>query len=172
MRLTLLAALLTAAPMVSASSPAPLEITEQRNAAVGFALTASAAIERMGNSCAAVPEASTQFSEASRKWASRNKPYADAARAWMSYVKSVLAAEKGADVADAFVSNTYSVFSDQASLMAAESLPGSPPTVADCLKWAGILNARKFDFDQNAEFSRDLRDIRESYEHEATGRMR
>jgi hypothetical protein len=147
-----------------ASASTPLQVTEQRNAAVGFALTGYVALERMEKSCSIVPEASSPFSDARRQWISRNKSYVDAANGWMDYVKSLITQEKGSQVAEAFISNTYNVFSDQASMLAAESLPGSPPLAADCIKWVGILNSKQFDFDKNPEFSLDLKEIRAFYE--------
>ncbi|WP_153242539.1 hypothetical protein [Frateuria defendens] len=167
-----IAFLLAATPVAGASSPASLDVTEQRNAAVGFALTMTATVERMKKSCAAVPEAAPQFSEASRQWVVRNKPYADAANGWMDYVRSQIARQKGPKVADAFISNTYSVFSDKASMIAAESLPGSPPAAASCLKWVDTMNAHAFDLEQNPEFVQDLKDIRAFYESGAGGHGR
>lgn len=165
-------ALLAALPATQAGQLGTLEVTEQRNAAVGFALTGSIATERMEKACALVPEAAAQFSEARRQWELRNRPYVDAANGWMTHVKSLLAQQKGSEVAEAFIANTYSVFSDEASMMAAESLPGSPPTAANCQKWAVILDSKKFDLDRNAEFTRDLKDIRNVYESKDAKRGR
>lgn len=166
------AAIAISTPLTALSQVQPTDVTEQRNAAVGFALTSSKATERMLKSCAVVPEATEHFTKVQREWALRNQPYVHAASGWMSYVKSLVAKEKSPEVAEAFITNTYGVFSDQASMMAAESLPGSPPTAASCNKWAGALDSKKFDLDQNAEFAQDLREIRALIEAQAgeTGR--
>jgi hypothetical protein len=80
-------------PLVAAAQVASLPVTEQRNAAVGFALTSSISTQRMLKSCAAVPDTSARFADAQSRWATRNKPYVDAADGWMSYVKSIIAKE-------------------------------------------------------------------------------
>jgi hypothetical protein len=155
-----IATIIVSAPLAAIGQVAPIAVTEQRNAAVGYALAASAATERMLKSCAAVPEAAAQFAETQSQWGLRNKPYVDAANGWMSYVKSIISKQKSSEVAEAFIANTYGIFSDQASMLAAELLPGSPPTAASCKKWADVFDSKKFDLEQNAEFSQDLKDIR------------
>jgi hypothetical protein len=143
-----------------AAQSAPLDITEARNAAVGYALTASAGTERMVKACSTVPSVAQSFSDAQYHWVERNRPYVEAANAWMSYVESLLTQQKGAEVARAFVANTYGVFSDQASLLAAEAVPGSPPQAEACSKWARILESGAFDLLANSEFKQDLQEIR------------
>ena len=94
-----LATLLAAAQ--ASTAPATLEVTEPRNAAVGFALTTSLGVERMARACSAVPDVAPRFEAASQAWLARNKPYADAAHGWLEHVKGLIAADQGAGVAEA-----------------------------------------------------------------------
>lgn len=163
-----LATLLAAAQ--ASTAPATLEVTEPRNAAVGFALTTSLGVERMARACSAVPDVAPRFEAASQAWLARNKPYADAAHGWLEHVKGLIAADQGAGVAEAFIANTHGVLSDEASMLAAQALPGSPPSGADCLRWADILDGRRFDMERSEAFSADLRDVRAFIE--STGALR
>ena len=155
---------LLAATSVVHAGLGSMQVTEQRNAAVGFAITANVALHRMESTCSGTRDGATAFQQAHAQWTTRNHLYVEAANAWMDHVKSLIAKDAGQEVADAFVRNTYSVFSDQASMQAAQSIPGSPPRSSDCKKWAGILDSGEFDLTKSAEFFPVLKELLASYE--------
>jgi len=82
-----------------AGPPKPLDITEQRNEAVGFAITQAVAVNDVRLACEGVLDAGTRFPDAERRWLKRNGSYLDAARGWMAYVKVTIAEQEGS-VAD------------------------------------------------------------------------
>lgn len=51
---------------VLADMPYPLDVTEQRNAAAGFAIKQGDVVEMAGKACSVVPDVATQFAEAER----------------------------------------------------------------------------------------------------------
>lgn len=115
-----------------AGPPKSLDITEQRNEAVGFAIAQAVAVNDMRLACEGVPDAGTRFSDAERRWLKRNGSYPDAARGWMAYVKVAIAEQEGSVAADAFSSRTNPRFTDQASKIAADAcrVPPSMPNIA------------------------------------------
>lgn len=155
---------LTFSQGAAADLPYPLDVTEQRNAAAGFAIKQADVVEMAGKACSAVPEVAAQFAEAERQWVGRNGPYVDAADAWVTWVKVLRAKQDGDAAAKDFYVHTYELLSDNAAKLVAKLLPGSPPSATDCRRLKDMLDSRQADLDQEAEFARDLRDMRTFYD--------
>lgn len=147
-----------------AGPPKPLDITEQRNEAVGFAITQAVAVNDMRLACEGIPDAGTRFSDVERRWLKRNGSYLDAARGWMAYVKVAIAEQEGSVAADAFSSRTNQRFADQASKIAADAMSGFTVDAEHCNRWASLVDAGQGDLEQNAKYAHDLQDIRAFHE--------
>lgn len=160
--LALLALLLHGA--AQAALPQPLEITEPRNAAVGYALTQASFVDRALAACAGVPG----LAEASRsvrvRWEARNRPYVEAAGGWLLYGASMMRVEAGDAAARGFVDDTRALFDREAAAALDTVLPQGAPADSRCSALLRRFDDGSQDIARESEFRRDLEDIRAFHE--------
>lgn len=155
-RLKLLGGLLlaTVAQSAVAAPSGPPQITEARNAAVGFAMTAWwANTHAIDDRCAALTgEAGRQSSSAMAAWRLKNQRYVDAAFAYLATIEAMLEVSQGQAARKAFRRDRQADFARAASSTESVWFPEEKVDPSSCLNLAGHLADGSLDFDQNAEF--------------------
>lgn len=175
-RLALCALFLAFATVAQAGPPELLEITESRNAAVGYAVTQALTIHELTRACARVPTAAGKIADAEHEWLVRNQDYFEAARGWLEYVKHMVATQEGTEAADAFKARTRDGFRRTAAKLVAKEIAQLPPDEARCSKWADLIYSGQGDLDQELKYLAALKEILAFhrsvaawYDHSASG---
>ena len=138
---------------VTAPASAP-SITEQRNAATGFAITMwMTQIDALGDHCAKLggpPD--NEFMHVLKGWQDRNAPYVNAALEYMADVEDFISAKQGDAARKAFRAARKAEF--VASTRKTEAVWFSDGLVneASCRYMAAFVANGSLDLDQNTEF--------------------
>lgn len=154
-RVTTIAILLATGSGVAASAPANApKITEQRNAAVGFAITLwMFNVDALGNHCSKLGSPSDgQFLDAFKAWQDRNAPYVNTALEYMVDMEDFIAAEQGEEARRKFHADRKAEFVASTHKTELVWFPDGMIDEASCMRVANHMADGSMDLDRNAEF--------------------
>lgn len=154
-RATIVAILLVAGAGVATSTPASTpKITEQRNAAVGFAITLwMFNVDALGNHCSKLGSPSDgQFLDASKAWQDRNATYVNAALEYMMDMEDFIATQQGEEARRKFHAESKAEFVASTHKIELVWFPGGRINEATCMRVANHMADGSMDLDRNAEF--------------------
>lgn len=137
----------------SAAANAP-KITEQRNAAVGFAITLwMVNVDALGNRCSKLGSPSDgQFLDAFKAWQDRNVPYVNAALEYIVDMEDFIAAQQGEAVRRKFHAERKAEFIESTHKIERVWFPNGIIDEASCMRAANHMADGSMDLDRNAEF--------------------
>ena len=139
--------------------PEPLPITEQRNAAVGYALSFSSVVVNVTNKCKMIPALSKSPIDAFTSWHLRNKQYFEAAQGWVHYVGTQVKAIRGQAAAVEFESRIVGDAAQTGESTVKGFFSRTPPSEV-CERWIGLLfNSQSDLINDKSEFNNELQDI-------------
>lgn len=151
------AALILLAAGTAMAIPPPVgapHITEQRNAAVGFAITLwMVAVDALGDHCSGLGSPSDeQFLAALKAWQGRNAPYVNAALEYMADIEDFIKATQGEPARKQFRADRKTEFVASARKAEVVWFPKGRFDEASCQHMANQVASGVMDLDQNAEF--------------------
>lgn len=146
----LVAASLDGAMAGSASAPV---ITEQRNAATGFAITLwMAHVDALGDHCAKLGSPSDdEFMHVLKAWQDRNAPYVNAALEYMADIEDFISATQGEAARSEFRAERKAEFVASTRKTEAVWFPDGRIDEASCQRTAALVANGSLDLDQNIE---------------------
>lgn len=145
----------------------PFAITEERNAAVGFALTQSLVTTGIANNCASLNDSALQDpGKVPSGWKQRNGMYVEASLGYLHYAATLIGSRKGQEEGKAFYRNAQSEIQKQAGLSLQDLFGARPPTIKKCEKLLGLMAEERMDLKTvdaigNDNFMRALGEILE-----------
>lgn len=130
------------------------DITEQRNAATGFAITLwMAEINALGDHCAKMGRPSDdEFVHVLKAWQDRNTPYVNAALEYMADIEDFISAKQGEAVRREFRAARKDEFVASTRKTEAVWFPKGMIDEASCRHLATLVANGSLDLDQNTEF--------------------
>ena len=132
------------------------QITDQRNAAVGYVFSYTAVVVTVMNTCKTIPSLSKNPNDAFLSWHQRNNQYFEAAKDWLTYVVSNIKSKNGQEVADAFRKQVIGQAAQTGNTTVKGFFTKDTPTEV-CEKWMGLLYNPQSDLINNkSEFNNDL----------------
>lgn len=158
----LLCSSLVYAETATQESP-PLQITDQRNGAAGFALSYVATIVSVANTCKLEPSLSQATFDAFAKWHQRNGLYFEAVKGWIHYVGTQAMASQGKDAVSQFESKLIRDNGARGAETAKGFFANASRTTV-CEKWIGLLNSPQSDLinEKNA-YSKEFQELLDFY---------
>lgn len=150
----------TALPALAEEPPKPLSITNERNAASGFALTQAGFYSRLVSNCKRLPErGKVDPDEAITSWRKRNGEMLEAAQGWFLYVKGVIARRENAEAANTFEHKTVGDLSKQADDMLKQAFGRPEPKAQICDSWMRALDDPRIDLTASKDYGQPLTEI-------------
>jgi len=154
---------------VAAPASAP-NITEQRNAAAGFAITMwMAQIDALGDHCAKLggpPD--DEFMHVLKEWQDRNTPYVNAALEYMADIEDFISAKQGEAARKAFRAARKAEFVASTRKTEAVWFPDGLVDEASCRHMATFVANGSLDVDQNTEFFPILQTLKAESDRKGT----
>jgi hypothetical protein len=165
LNILLTAIAISAATNSHAQTPAeplkPLPVTEERNAAVGFALAQMQFVSSLLSACSRLDETAADGSKlAWSDWLRRNSAYLEGARGWVLYVRALATARSGPQAGAALQAKIADDVSVSAKASLLEILPGGEPQAVACEKWLKLVADPRMDVRASKEFGAELEAIR------------
>lgn len=129
-------------------------ITEQRNATTGFAITLwPANVDALGDDCSRLGSSSDgQILSALKTWQDRNATYVNAALEYMMDIEDFISAEQGEEAQRNFHAERKAEFVASTRKIEAVWFPGGKIDEASCMHMANRTADGSMDLDRNAEF--------------------
>lgn len=159
-----LTALTLTGVLVSQLSPAddvvgtkePFALTEQRNAAVGFALAGGLLATNAARNCGLLKDnVLPDAGKVESGWKQRNGAYIDASLGYLYYASSLINARKGKEAGQAFYKNAQTEIQQQAGLSLKNLFKSQPPDRENCGKLLGLISAGEMDLKKMDSMGKD-----------------
>lgn len=142
------------------AAPAPLPITEARNAAAGYAISHHRFIEKLAAACRALPAPVPALADSALAgWRERNGETVRAAEAWALYTMAMIGNQEGDEAARAFHADTSRTLEAGAESKLRMVLGNRDADAAACGRWLGLVDERELEMSLEAEFQRELAEI-------------
>lgn len=136
-------------------------ITEQRNAAVSFALTVDIVTTSLAATCAEAGESLAVKAAAARSsWRAHNGHLVDAAHRYLLHVRAVVAAQRGEDAGRAFYEEQKARFFAEAKTALMETFPAGGVGASECEAIVPKLRDGSMNFEAKPEFFQALLGIK------------
>jgi hypothetical protein len=124
----------------------PFAITEQRNAAVGFALAAQLIAVNVARNCAQLRDATLpDTARIEAGWIRRNGTYVEAAVAYLQYASNLVASRRGKEAGQAYYRKAQEEIQQQAGLGLRELFGAQKPDRTHCEKLLPIVASGAMD---------------------------
>jgi hypothetical protein len=138
---------------LAAPADAP-DMTEQRNAATGFAITLwMTHVDALGTHCAKLGGAAGADSmRALEAWQDRNMPYVNGALEYMADMEEFISAAQGEAARKSFRADRKAEFVASTRKSEAVWFPDGKVDETSCLHLASLVATGSLDLDQNADF--------------------
>lgn len=151
------AVVVLAAASVDGAAAAPASapnITEQRNAATGFAITLwMTQVDALGGHCAKLGGPSDdEFMHVLKAWQHRNAPYVNAALEYMADIEDFITAQQGESAQKEFRAARKAEFATSTRKTEAVWFPDGRVDEASCRHMAAFVANGSLDVDQDSEF--------------------
>lgn len=139
------------AAATSANGP---NITEERNAATGFAVTSwMIAVDALGDHCSKLGSPSdAQFADVFKTWRDRNAPYVNAALEYMADIEDFIQAEKGEAARATFRADRKAEFVESTRTAEAVWFPDTHVDETSCTRMAAHYADGSLDLEKSSEF--------------------
>ena len=157
-----LVALIATTDAAMAHSPPRLQITEQRDAAVGFAVTLwMTHVDALGKHCSALGgKSDSQFLDALTSWQKRNAPYLNAALEYMADIEDTIRASQGEAARQTFRDERKAEFVESTRKTEAVWFPDGKVDEPSCQHLATFVADGSLDLDKNRDFFPTLQEIK------------
>lgn len=130
----------------TAPQPKTFAITEERNAAVGFALAAGLVTGNITKNCALLKDDALQDSEkVLSNWKQKNGAYIEASLGYLQYASTLIGSRKGKEEGRSFYQNAQSEIQKQAGFTLRDSFSSQPPNRQRCEKLLGLIASGEMD---------------------------
>lgn len=171
-RITTAVAILAAASIdgVLATSASAPNISEQRNAATGFAITLwMAHVDALRDHCAKLGTPSdNEFMHVLNAWQDRNTPYVNAALEYMADIEDFISVTQGEAARQEFRAARKAEFVASTRKTEVVWFPDGLIDEASCRHMAAFVANGSLDLDQNAEFFPVLQTLKAESERKGT----
>lgn len=135
-------------------------ITEERYAAISFALTMDLVTASLGSTCAKASEALSARAQTARStWTTHNGQFVGSAHKYLLFVRSQIASERGDEAGSAFYEAQRSRFVADATEAMTDTFPGGNIDAAGCDKVLSNMSGGAMNLDAKPELFRSLVEI-------------
>jgi hypothetical protein len=155
-------ALMAASHPATAGPSSPIQVTEQRNAAVGFAITSwMTNVDVLEKHCSALGSKSDgQFVKTLDGWEKRNNPYVNAAMEYMADIEDGIRSGKGEASRQDFRNARKAEFVNSTHKAEAVWFPDGKVDEQSCQHMASFIANGSLDLDKHKEFFPVLQDLK------------